>query len=301
MMNQAPGSPSLSILSFTGAFHGRLFGALSTTRSKPLHKLDIPSFNWPAVKFPDIKYPLQENEKYNAQQEAKSLEETENKIKNWPIPVAGMIIEPIQGEGGDNRASPDFYRKLRDIAKKAGVYFIVDEVQTGVCATGKFWAHEYWGLKDAPDAVTFAKKMQLAGFYHNLELRPSEGYRNFNTWCGDPVRALQAGVILKEIKEKKIMENVQITGTFLQNGLHQLETKYPHLMSSVRGQGTYLAFSCPDGKTQGAIIAGLRQRGVESAGSGDTSIRMRPMLVFTPTHAAQFLDILDTTCASLKK
>jgi 4-aminobutyrate aminotransferase / (S)-3-amino-2-methylpropionate transaminase len=63
--------------------------------------------------------------------------------------------------------------------------FIVDEVQTGVCATGTFWAHEAWNLSTPPDIVTFAKKMQIAGFYHSIDLRPSQPYRNFNTWMGN--------------------------------------------------------------------------------------------------------------------
>lgn len=65
-------------------------------------------------------------------------------IKTHKVPVAGVIVEPIQAEGGDNWASPDFFRGLREITKELDVALIVDEVQTGVCATGKFWAHEHW-------------------------------------------------------------------------------------------------------------------------------------------------------------
>ena len=82
---------------------------------------------------------------------------------------------------------------------------IVDEVQTGVGATGKFWAHEFWNLSSPPDFVTFSKKMQGAGFYHNLNLRPSHPYRNFNTWMGDPIRALQAKVIIECIEKNDLL------------------------------------------------------------------------------------------------
>lgn len=81
-------------------------------------------------------------------------------------------MEPILSEGGDIHASPDFFRKLRAFVKKAGSKFIVDEVQTGVGATGRFWAHEAWELATPPDAVTFSKKSQLAGFYCTEELVP---------------------------------------------------------------------------------------------------------------------------------
>lgn len=99
-------------------------------------------------------------------------------------PVAAVIIEPVLAEGGDKHASDDYFRQLRLIAKKHGAYFIVDEVQTGVGATGKFWAHEHWGLQagEEPDFVTFSKKMQASGIYHKKELRPNAAYRIYGTW-----------------------------------------------------------------------------------------------------------------------
>lgn len=97
-------------------------------------------------------------------------------------PIAAVIIEPILAEGGDKSASPSFFRSLRSIARKHQVYFIVDEVQTGVGATGTFWAHEQWELDSPPDFVTFSKKMQAAGVFHTEETRPNAPYRNYNTW-----------------------------------------------------------------------------------------------------------------------
>ncbi|XP_047215450.1 4-aminobutyrate aminotransferase, mitochondrial-like isoform X2 [Girardinichthys multiradiatus] len=121
MINQGPGCPDLSILSFMGGFHGRTMGCLATTHSKVIHKLDIPSFDWPVAPFPRLKYPLEEFTRENAQEEARCLEEVEDLIVKWRQKrklVAGIIIEPIQAEGGDNHASPDFFRSLRDIARK---------------------------------------------------------------------------------------------------------------------------------------------------------------------------------------
>ena len=99
-------------------------------------------------------------------------------------PVAAVIIEPVLSEGGDKHASPAYFRQLRLLAKKHGAYFIVDEVQTGVGATGKFWAHEHWGLQEGeePDFMTFSKKMQASGVFHKLETRPSQAYRIYGTW-----------------------------------------------------------------------------------------------------------------------
>lgn len=86
--------------------------------------------------------------------------------------IAALIVEPILSEGGDIHASPDFFRKVQAVVRRAGAKFIVDEVQTGVGATGHFWAHEAWGLEAPPDAVTFSKKSQVAGFYCTDELVP---------------------------------------------------------------------------------------------------------------------------------
>lgn len=134
MINQAPGSADLSFLSFKGSFHGRTFGALACTHSKPIHKLDIPAFDWPMAPFPLYQYPLNEHERENRQVDDRCLAETEDLIEKYKKkgkPVAGLIIEPIQGEGGDNRASDYFFQQLRKLTTKHDVAYIVDEVQTG--------------------------------------------------------------------------------------------------------------------------------------------------------------------------
>ncbi|GLD61330.1 4-aminobutyrate aminotransferase, mitochondrial, partial [Lates japonicus] len=83
MINQAPGCPDLSILSFMGGFHGRTMGCLATTHSKAIHKLDVPSFDWPIAPFPRLQYPLEEFTRENAQEEARCLEEVEDLIVKW--------------------------------------------------------------------------------------------------------------------------------------------------------------------------------------------------------------------------
>ncbi len=99
------------------------------------------------------------------------------------------MIEPIQSEGGDNYISNEYAQKLRQLTLDLGIYMIVDEVQTGVCSSGKFWAHEHWNLETPPDFITFAKKFLSCGFYHRHETKSTTPYRHFNTFMGDPVRA----------------------------------------------------------------------------------------------------------------
>lgn len=284
MENQEPGAPNLSIMSFKKGFHGRLFGSLSTTRSKAIHKLDIPAFNWPAAPFPDLKYPLEEHVKENQAEEARCLAETERLILEHPSPPAAVIVEPIQSEGGDNHASKWFFQGLRDLTKKHDILLIVDEVQTGVGATGKFWAHEHWDLSSPPDIVTFSKKAQAAGFYYsNPALQPKAAYRQFNTWMGDPARALLFGAIYRQIQELDLVNHTAQVGKYLFNGLTRLQQAYPEQITNLRGkdQGTFIAFDSPK---RDELLKQAKTMGINLGGSGVASVRLRPMLVFQQHH-----------------
>uniref|UniRef100_A0A8K9WSX2 4-aminobutyrate aminotransferase, mitochondrial n=1 Tax=Oncorhynchus mykiss TaxID=8022 RepID=A0A8K9WSX2_ONCMY len=297
MINQSPGCPDLSILSFMGGFHGRTMGCLATTHSKAIHKLDVPSFDWPIAPFPKLKYPLEEFTRENAQEEARCLEEVEDLIVQWRQkgrPVAGIVIEPIQAEGGDNHATPDFFKKLRNIARKHGSAFHVDEVQTGGGTTGKFWAHEHWGMDDPADIVSFSKKMLTGGFYHKDEL---QAYRIFNTWMGDPSKNLFLAEVLNVIRRENLLEEVTRSGKTLLQGLYQLQDQYPNLLSSARGQGTFCAIDIRDDATRNSIILKARDKGVLLGGCGDRSIRFRPALVFKEHHVHMFLNVFSDVLA----
>ena len=293
MNNHSPGSPQLSILSFKSGFHGRLFGSLSTTRSKPIHKLDIPAFDWPQAPFPHLKYPLAEHGTENAREEQRCLEETEDLIKNFHNPVTAVVVEPIQSEGGDNHASPAFFKSLREITKKHNVLMIVDEVQTGVGATGKFWAHDHWNMAEPPDMVTFSKKAQTAGYYFgNPDLRPNKPYRQFNTWMGDPARAILFRAIIDEIERLNLVENTKHVGDYLYAGLERLSQQYPNEIMNLRGegQGTFIAWDSPR-RDEFTKIA--KEQGVNIGGSGEKAIRLRPMLIFQKHHGEHPIHICD--------
>lgn len=304
MMNQIPGAPKLSVLSFNGGFHGRLMGCMSATHSKAIHKVDIPAFDyWPVVDFPKLTYPLNEFENENRNEEARCLAMTEEAItksRDAGCPVAAMIVEPIQAEGGDNHASADFFRKLRDIAANHDIAFIVDEVQTGGGSTGTFWAHEQWKLENPPDIVTFSKKMQTGGYYTKPEFRPKEGYRIFNTWMGDPSKIIQLEAYLDTVEKDALLENTCITGDYLLSGLETLQGQYPNVLSRARGAGTYCAIDLPTSQDRDSLISLLRHNGVECAGSGDVTLRLRPALIFQPRHAAEFLNLLEQSIQHLK-
>ncbi|KAJ3461659.1 4-aminobutyrate transaminase [Fusarium solani] len=293
MLNQAPGAPELSILSFKTGFHGRLFGSLSTTRSKAVHKIDIPAFDWPQATFPKLQYPLEDNVEENRKIEQASLDEVEHLIKNYHLPPCAVVVEPVQSEGGDNHASPDFFRKLRALTKKHNVLLIVDEVQTGVGATGKFWAHEHWNLETPPDIVTFSKKAQAAGFYYgDAAIRPNKPYRQFNTWMGDPSRAILFKAIVDEINRLDLVNHTARVGDYLYGELEGLSRKYPGQFQNLRGkgQGTFIAFDNPK---RDQFLAKSKALGVNIGGSGTDAIRLRPMLIFQQKHADILLDTVE--------
>jgi len=293
MVNQAPGTPSLSILSFHGGFHGRTMGTLTCTHSKPIHKLDVPLPPWPVADFPRYKYPLSEHTRENTKEDLRCLEMVEDIIarshKEANCPVSGLIVEPIQAEGGDHEGSPQWFQGLQDICEKHGITYLVDEVQTGGGPTGKMWCHEWFNLRTAPDIVTFSKKMLTGGIYHKPDLRPKQAYRIFNTWVGDPSKLILLDAVLKTIAKDDLLANTVKTGELLMKGLEDLQTLYPGCIKNARGRGTFLALDAATPEARDQIIARMRKLGVHLGGCGEAAVRLRPALVFEPKHAGIFL------------
>ncbi|CAI4062642.1 hypothetical protein N7582_002185 [Saccharomyces uvarum] len=302
MENSAPGAPQLAVLSFKKAFHGRLFASGSTTCSKPIHKLDFPAFHWPHAEYPSYKFPLEDNADENRKEDDRCLKLVEELIKTWSIPVAALIVEPIQSEGGDNHASKYFLQKLRDITLKHNVVYIIDEVQTGVGATGKLWCHEYADIQPPVDLVTFSKKFQSAGyFFHDPKFIPNRAYRQFNTWCGEPARMIIAGAIGQEISDKKLTEQCTRVGNYLFKKLEGLQKKYPENFQSLRGKdrGTFIAWDLPTGEKRDLLLKKLKSNGCNVGGCAVNAVRLRPSLTFEEKHADIFIEALTKSVKEL--
>jgi 4-aminobutyrate aminotransferase/(S)-3-amino-2-methylpropionate transaminase len=292
-MKNAQGEANrMKVLSFTGAFHGRSLGALSATRSRAIHKVDFPAFDWPVVEFPVNRFPYTEHAAANEAAESRALAEVEGVFRANPDRVAALIVEPIQGEGGDNHASPAFFRGLRALCTQYGVAFVADEVQTGVGATGRLWAHEAWGPEGAPDIVTFSKKMQLGGFYCRGEFLPDEPLRIFNTWLGDPIRGAQAEVILEVVERDRLLEYTAAAGARLLAGLEGLQAECPDVFTQARAAGTFAAIDGVDTRVRDRIAEAALTQGLEIGRSGIRSLRFRPALVFGPRHVDEALEHL---------
>jgi 4-aminobutyrate aminotransferase/(S)-3-amino-2-methylpropionate transaminase len=296
LVNKGPACPDLTMLSFKGAFHGRTMGCLSTTHTKHVHKRDVPAMDWPVASFPHYKYPLEQNVDYNANEDLRCLQEVQELFTAFQKknrPVAGVVVEPIQAEGGDVHGSPNFFRELQRITKKNGAALLIDEVQTGGGSTGTIWAHEQFGLESPPDIVSFSKKMMTGGYYYRDEFHLDEPYRIFNTWLGDPTKIMLLEETIKVIERDNLLDVVQNSTTALEDGLSEIQEKFPKLISNVRGRGTFRAFDMPDTAQRDKLITHIRNAGVQMGGSGPNSVRMRPALIFQRHHAEQFLDILS--------
>eukprot|EP00419_Tripos_fusus_P044981 CAMPEP_0172822118 /NCGR_PEP_ID=MMETSP1075-20121228/16454_1 /TAXON_ID=2916 /ORGANISM="Ceratium fusus, Strain PA161109" /LENGTH=517 /DNA_ID=CAMNT_0013663071 /DNA_START=41 /DNA_END=1594 /DNA_ORIENTATION=- len=303
MMNQAPGCANdLSILSFSGGFHGRTLGALTCTHSKHIHKIDVPAFDWPTAPFPRLRYPLEEHSEHNAAEEARCLEAVEAIFQTRLAegrPVAGAIIEPILSEGGDLHASANFFKRLQGICREFGAAFIVDEVQTGVCASGHMWAHEAWGLEESPDFVSFSKKALIGGYYYKEQFQPPQGYRVFNTWMGDATKLLLFRAVLQTIEKYGLATLVQEVSKELIRTLEVAAGQHPDYVSNIRGQGTIIAFDAASPAHRDALAAHLRNNGVIVGTNGAQSVRFRPALTFGMAHVKEFQQVFHHTLQRL--
>lgn len=169
----------------------------------------------------------------------------------------------------------------------------------GFGSTGKFWAHEHWNLTSPPDMVTFSKKAQTAGYYFGDDLLiPDKAYRQFNTWIGDLARVLISKAIVEEIQSGDLVAQTARVGDLLYAEIEKLAAKYPGKVENLRGKGkgTYIAFDTTDPYK---LIGAMRKLGVTIGSCGKSTIRLRPMLIFTEEHIPQLIGALDQALAQL--
>ncbi|MEM7234084.1 MAG: aminotransferase class III-fold pyridoxal phosphate-dependent enzyme, partial [Planctomycetota bacterium] len=149
------------ILHFREAFHGRSGYTMSLTNTAPIKTQYFPKFDWPRVSNPKLTFPRDAAEEARvARAESETVREIEAAFADHRHDIAGIVIEPIQGEGGDNHFRPEFFVELRRLADEHEALLIFDEVQTGFGITGTMWAFEHFVT---PDVISFGKKAQVCG------------------------------------------------------------------------------------------------------------------------------------------
>jgi L-lysine 6-transaminase len=278
------------VLHFRNAFHGRSGYTLSLTNTADPRKTQYyPVFDWPRLTCPALRFPATDA----VLAEVERLEDTaEGEIRaacrDYPDDIAALIIEPIQGEGGDNHFRPEFFRRLRRLADELGFLLICDEVQTGLGLTGSMWAWQQMGAE--PDLFAFGKKTQVCGFASNHRIDDVDNVfkvssRINSTWGGNLVDMVRCEQYLEIIEEDRLVENAKVVGAHLLAGLQEMAREFTGLVSNVRGRGLFIAFDLPDKALRDRTLAACLDHGLIGLASGASAIRFRPSLALSKEEA----------------
>ena len=286
------------VIHFHQAFHGRSGYTLSLTNTFDERKTKyFPKFPWPRIINPKITFPLTEAnlEKVIALEE-EATREIRRVIAKGARDIAALIIEPIQGEGGDNHFRKEFLIALRNICTENDIMLIFDEVQTGVGLTGRFWAYEHFGIE--PDILVFGKKTQVSGILSSRRVDEvncnvfNERSRINSTFGGNFTDMVRCTHILRIIEEEHLVENARIQGELLLRQLEQLASEFPRIISNPRGRGLMCAVDAPDSGVRDQLVKTSLQQKLLIIASGEKSIRFRPHLVVTADEIMEGIQII---------
>src|SRR5438445_9164714 len=300
------GERGTEILHFRHAFHGRSGYTMSLTNTDP-RKTDLfAKFDWPRVSCPfiDFALPESEREKDVIAREKKSEQEIRDYVDQRRIDICAIIIEPIQGEGGDNHFRGEWLRKLRTICDENDILLIFDEVQCGMGATGRNWCCEHFDV--VPDLLAFGKKAQTCGVMAGPRLDEVKdnafrlSSRLNSTWGGNFTDMVRSTHFLRIIEEEHLVENAGKAGAHFLDQLRELQREEPTI-SAARGRGLFLAFDLPDPKTREAFWKGLFDLGVLTLRSGENSIRFRPALDITAEVIDEAMDLMRKFCRKMRR
>lgn len=283
------------VLHLDKAFHGRSGYTLSLTNTEPNKIKYFPKFDWPRIHSPAIQFPLnEENTKKVILEEEQAIAQARQYFETYKDDIACIILEPIQGEGGDNHFRKEFHQALKDLTMEFDALFIYDEVQTGVCLTGKFWAHEYYV---EPDIIAFGKKAQVCGILAGKKVDEIEtncfkvSSRINSTWGGNLVDMVRFQRILEVIEEDKLLDQVNRVGEYLQNKLKALADE-EEFISNPRGKGLFCAIDLPSTHARDELRKECMKNHLMILGCGTKSIRFRPPLTTEEKHIDDGLNIL---------
>ena len=300
-MEKGKGEKGGKIIHFKHAFHGRTGYTLSLTNtSDPRKTMYFPKFDWPRIDIPKLSFPitdivLQEVEK----NERIAIDQIKIALANNKDDVAALIIEPIQGEGGDNHFRDEFFVALRQLCDENEMLFIMDEVQTGIGITGKWWAHQHFSVK--PDIISFGKKTQVCGLLAGPRVEEvenhvfSESSRINSTFGGNLADMVRFHIILEIMEKENLPENAKNMGDFLLGELGNLAEEFPAYVTNPRGLGLFAAFDLPSQTERDKVIGSLMKNKLLMLPSGDNAIRFRPHLNVTKEDLTTSLEIINAT------
>jgi len=304
----AGGERGTQVLHFRHAFHGRTGYTMSLTNTDP-RKTDLfAKFDWPRVSCPSIDFSLPESKREAdvIEREQKAEREIRDFIQQRNIDICAIIIEPIQGEGGDNHFRGEWLQKLRNISDENDILLIFDEVQCGMGATGRNWCCEHFNV--LPDLMAFGKKAQVCGVMAGPRMDEVEDNafrlpsRLNSTWGGNFTDMVRSTHYLRIIEQERLVENVAKVGAYFLDQLRDLQSRMPSgLISAARGRGVFLAFDLPDAKTREEFWHGFFDLGVLTLRSGENSIRFRPALDISTEAIDEAMELMRKFCRQRRR
>ena len=298
------GERGTEIMHFRHAFHGRSGYTMSLTNTDPKKTDLFAKFNWPRVSTPSLDFSLGEVERERdvIEREKQAEAEIRKFIADRGVDIAAIILEPIQGEGGDNQFRGEWLKKLREICDENEMLLIFDEVQTGLATTGNMWCSQHFGVK--PDLMAFGKKVQVCGVMAGPRLDEVEDNafrlpsRLNSTWGGNFTDMVRSKHYLQIIEEENLAENARVMGERIVGALREICSECP-MMSAVRGRGLFIAFDLVDAKTRDQVWKELYDRGLLVLKSGERAIRFRPALDITAEVVDEAMEIMRQECRRL--
>jgi L-lysine 6-transaminase len=299
------GPQGTEILHFEHAFHGRSGYALSLTNTDPRKTDHFAKLNWPRVPSPHIDFTLPEPGRTQdvIDREKQAEARIREVIATRAADVAAILIEPIQGEGGDNHFRGEWLATLRRLCDEYDLLLIFDEVQTGFGATGRNWCCEHFGV--LPDLLAFGKKAQVCGVMAGprLDEVPDNCFRlpsRINsTWGGNLVDMVRATHCLRIIERERLVGNARERGDVFLAELRKLADSEP-LITAPRGRGLMVAFDLPDKALRDQFYAGLFEIGLLALRCGERSIRFRPALDVSAEAIEEALELLRAQCRRMQ-
>lgn len=287
------------------AFHGRTGYTLSLTNTADPRKTQyFPKFDWPRIDNPKLRFPLTDENVADAERREKAaLEQAKQFLAERKDEIAALIMEPIQGEGGDNHFRPEFFRAVRELCDENEMILIFDEVQSGVGITGKMWSFQHFGIE--PDMFCFGKKTQVCGFASNDRIFDIDenvftvSSRINSTWGGNLTDMVRSQRYFEIIDEENLVENTARVGAYFIGELERFQQEFPHLVSNVRGRGLMAAFDLPSGEVRDAALQAFMAQDVMVLSSGHQSARFRPPLNLSMDEATEGLRRMEKALKEL--
>lgn len=273
-----------TIISFTGAFHGRTLGSLAATGRKKY----LEGFAPICAGF----YQINLNNSQN---------DIEKELKKLVSTSAAIIIEPIQGESGVNVISNEFLQFLRAFCTKHDLLLIFDEIQTGIGRTGTLFAYEQTNIE--PDIMTLAKALG-GGFPISACLCDKDIGEDMTpgthgaTFGGNYLATTISSAVLDIVAQPQFLQNVKKLSIFLKNELTNLANKYPHLIIKIQGKGLLLGIKTKIPTEH--LIEACKQHKLLTLGADNNIMRFMPALNITKHEANLALSKLEAALNSLK-